>query len=478
MHQTMGRGLVLCALYWAQACGRSPISLDDDDAAVPDLVVAGDQSVRVDHGSSVDALLPADHGPCHPGCVDRCKLLTGCNLYPKGATQCLADCPGWSAALSLCLDGLICGSKACQAAATCITSPPVTDLAINQLKASVKGTTVTYSFTVCNLGQLPGGGFEVALYHNSKTAPMPKQTGNAVLPVPTGLGGGICAPLTMQRHNTPPGSYASWIQVDAKAQVAESDESNNVAGPVAVTIPGPTQPDLMIKSFTAKLVGADVVYDVELCNIGTAASWLFRVEIYYNRLLAPSVFMVGDQNAMFLTGLAAGACKTISRTYTNAKVGMLRSWAQVDSLNTVKESNEANNVAGPRLIVVSAQSGCIALCSFATSCGLFTVTEFAQCLTWCNGLSTSQRTCADTAATKSSCADLKQCPLPPPPPPPPPPWACLQICNYLVNTCKLVPSNQYLTCTGGCITLPQTKVQCAMTAMSNKQCLALSLCLF
>jgi len=432
-----------------------------------------------------DASLPPDlgpikkDGPCQPGCVERCMLVTGCNLYPAGPAQCVADCPGWSKPISDCLDQLICaGSQSCQAAAACITSPPVVDLVVKNLKATVQGTTVSYGFTVCNTGQLPSGGFAVDIYYNRTSPPPPKLVGDAAVQVPTGLAGGICAPLTAQRKNTPPGDYASWVQVDGKGVVQEVNENNNFAGPVQVKIEGPKAPDLVIKKFDVTFNGADIVYDVEVCNVGSVGSWLFRLDIYYNRLLAPTPLQIGDQNVLFLTGLAAGACKTVSRTYKTAPVGMKRSWALADSLNTVKESNEGNNVAGPKLTVVSPQSGCISLCTFATGCGLFKITEFAQCLTWCNGLSTSERACADAAAQAVSCADLKQCSLPPPPPPPPPPWACLQICNHLVQTCKLVPQNQYLTCVGGCITLPQTKVQCAMTAMDNGQCLQMSLCLF
>jgi hypothetical protein len=467
-------------------CGRSPVDLDDggapDQPAPAELGPTPDRGV--DAGPVPDAPLPPDarigvDGPCPPqSCVERCKLVTACGLYPKGPPACLADCPGWSGATRDCLDTLLCAAdEDCAKVEACIKAPPVTDLVIKDFAGAVQGDTVSYSFTVCNTGKLASGPFTVDLFYHAKAAPPLGQPADDAIPVLTGLGGEICAPFKMQRQNTPPGTHFSWLRVDPKNQVAEVDESNNLAGPVSVTVTGQAQADLVIKTFNATAVGADIVYDIEVCNQGTANAWLFRLEIYYKRILPPSPFMVGDQNVMFLLGLAGGACSTVTRTYTNAPVGTYNSFAQVDSLNTVKESDETNNVAGPRLVVMNAQSGCINLCAFATTCGLFSAGEFNQCLTWCNGMNATERTCADKAAQKKSCADLKSCNLPPPPPPPPPPWACLQICNHLVSSCNLLPQNQYLTCIGGCITLPQTKVQCALDAMDKGQCLQMSLCI-
>jgi hypothetical protein len=432
-----------------------------------------------DAGPIPDQGLPAfGDGPCLPGCVARCKLVVDCNLYPAGPAQCLADCPNWSDPIKACLDGLICaGSNDCQAAKVCIEEPPLADLTIQGLTATAKGNTVTYSLKACNQGKATAGPFAVELYYDEKAPPGPTKTGDKVLAVAGGLQLGDCASLSTTRNKTPDGTYSSWARADLKNAVPESDEGNNLGGPATVTVTSPPMPDLIIKQFDAAVKGDDIVYDLQICNVGKAHAWFVRTELYYKRLTKPTQFLVGDQTITFLTGIGPGGCKNATRTYKKAPVGMYRSWAQVDALNTVKESNENNNVAGPKLVSVTPESGCISLCSFAISCGLFGLTEFSQCLTWCNGMTGGVRKCADDAQSKGSCSDLKACKLPPKPPAPPPPWACFQICNYLINDCKLIPSSQYLTCVGGCISLPQTKVQCAMTAMNNKQCLPMMMCI-
>jgi hypothetical protein len=471
-------GVLLLVALWP-ACGRSPVGLEEDGGLQPDLPPTDTHVPDAKPADDPDTAPPViPDGPCVATCVDLCKLLYGCGLYPKGPDACLADCPSWSAPTRACLEGVVCSySNDCKAAMDCIASPPMADLIAKDLAAKVAGATVTYTFNACNKGKVPATTFGVALYHDSPTPPKPGQPGDQSVKVPPGLAPGTCAPLSLQRSQTPDGSYSSWVQVDVPGAVAESDEDNNVAGPVQVTVKVPPKPDLTIKQFDVQVNGSDIVYTAEVCNVGTGGSFFFRLEIYYSKALKPGAFALGDDNVTFLGGLAAGACKTVTRTYKNAPVGMYTSWAQVDALNTVAESDEGNNVAGPKLVAVTPESGCISLCTFATTCGLFTVTEFAQCLSWCNSMDSAARQCADAAAAAQSCSDLKSCQLPPPPPPPPPPWGCFTLCNYLINTCNLIPSNQYLTCVGGCYSLPSTKVQCAYNAMNNQQCLQMMLCI-
>jgi hypothetical protein len=468
------------------ACGRSALPAESGDADLGAAPVKKDAAIPVDSElHSLDALpapdqgkpLPGD-GPCLPGCVARCKFVVDCNLYPPGPAQCLADCPNWSDPINACLDGLICaGSTDCQAAQVCIEAPPLADLTIQGLTATAQGNTVTYTLKACNQGKATAGPFAVELYYDEKAPPGATQPGDQSLAVAGGLQLGDCASLTATRAKTPDGTYSSWARADHKNTVPESDETNNLGGPVSVTVTSPPMPDLIVKQLTAAVQNDDIVYDLEICNVGKAHAWLVRTELYYKRLIQPTQFLVGDVSITFLAGLGPGACKNATRTYKKPPVGIYRSWAQVDALNTVKESNEGNNVAGPELVSVTPESGCVSLCSFAISCGLFTLTEFAQCLTWCNGMNGGQRKCADDAQSAGSCADLKACKLPPKPPPPATPLSCFEICDYLINDCKLVPSGQYVTCVGGCISLPQTKVQCAVNAMNNKQCLPMMMCI-
>ena len=477
MHHTISSKsitLVLGLCLVAAGCGRDPIQAPIDSAPADGPVASHDLS-GPDLGAAAD--LGPDGQLCLPGCPERCKLVADCGLLTNGAATCLTQCPGWAPATVGCLDGLICSGKVdCKQAVQCITAPPLPDLLFKSQQATVQQQSVLYSATICNAGALPSGPFIVAQYLNSATPPKPGTTPEVTAPVGAGLMPGVCQPITIKHEPTPAGNYTSWLRIDAAEQVLEADETNNLAGPIKVEVKGPTQPDLTIKSFDAKINGAAIDYTVEVCNVGNAKAGYFRLDVYYKRALAPSTLMVGDFSTNIFFGLQAGACQTVKHSYT-APVGSYNSWAQVDTLGSVKESNEKNNVAGPRFVLVTAQSGCVSMCTFATSCGLFKVLEFSQCLSWCSAWNATDRKCAEDAQQKKSCADLKACNLPTAPPPPPPPWACLQICNHLTKTCKLLPADQNLTCIGACITMPQTKVQCAVSAMNKGQCLQVSLCI-
>lgn len=486
------RLLVVLVLFsgLVAACGRSPVTLRDGFLASPDTTPPAD-GAWIPDAAPVRDLTPPPDGPsgdgpstdaplCLGSCIDICKMLVNtCNLYSKGPDNCLKECgASWKPNLKQCLAQQACAAAGpdCKLAMTCISNPPQVDLTISDFKVSSKSDVVTYTFKVCNKGKSDSGLFSVDLYYDEKSAATLKTMGNQTQWLAS-LKGGACHNVTLTRNNTPLGIYDSWVRVDAKDGVVEIDETNNVAGPVNIkVITGPPKPDLVIKAFTAKVNGMDIDYEIKVCNEGTINVLFFRLDLYYKRTLAPSPYMVGDVSA-YVFGLAPLACKTVKKTYKNAPVGLYNAWAQADTLNTVKESDETNNAAGPRLVLVNAPQGCTALCTFASACGEFKLTEFNQCLTWCKSMNTTQRTCADNAEKAASCSKLKACSLPTKPPPPTPPWACLNICDYLIKTCKLVPANQNLTCIAGCVTLAGTKRQCAENAMKKKQCAAMMLCI-
>ncbi len=474
----LAAGSIIAALL-AAGCGRTPIPASEaggarldgrDTAPSPDRKPAGSDG----EGPPVD-LLRSD-GSCPLDCPLLCDLLIDCQLYPGKHTGCVTDCAGWGMPMKSCLADLLCaGSKECSSAAKCVTSPPKPDLVPSKLIASVKGTTVSYTFDVCNQGKAASDPYSLDLYYHGAAAPAPKQHGDQVQTAPP-LAAGACASFQLQRVNAPPGTTQSWVQVDSQGVIAETDETNNVAGPTAATVQPPAKPDLTIKTFNAKLNGTSIDYEIEVCNVGGAAALLFRVDLYYTRLLAPGVLQIGDQST-FILSLAAGACQVVKRSYQNAPVAIYSSWAFCDTLGTVQEVSETNNAAGPKVVTVAAAPECAGLCAFSIGCGVFKVLELQQCLTWCNGMNATQKQCATAANKASSCSALKACSLPPPPPPPPPPWACYSLCTYLQDTCKSVPGGNLPACIAACLSLPSTKLQCALDGMDKKQCAPILLCL-
>ena len=349
------------------------------------------------------------------------------------------------------------------------------DLTIKSFTAAKSGTsTVSYQVQVCNAGTGTAGASQLHVYWNRSTAPAQGTMGDQAATVPQ-LQPGACSTQTVSRTATPPGTYTSWAQADPQNLIAETNESNNVAGPVTVTVTPPQQqPNLAFASFDAKGVGqSEIDYSLVVCNTGQAAAGSFRVDLYYNRATPPTINTAGNQFTT-VASLSAGACTSINFVAKPLAPGLYVSWAQADTNNTVAESSEQNNVAGPRAVTLGAVVDCNAICAFAATCGLFTPTQLPQCVSWCNALSTTAKQCAVNATQQASCANLKACA----PPPPPPPNVCPGICTYLTTPCNLLPANQYWTCIGACQSLTPVQIQCAQDAKAKGQCMQIVQCIF
>ncbi len=470
--------LAICTCWGA--CGRSPIPFVPPNAE--EAGVQGNSTAQADAKiSNGDALKETKDSNqkepiCQPSCNEICMHLIKCFSEGQNGATCTKECEEHTAASTSCIAKLICEKKAsCDMLRTCLPQAPLPDLTIADFKATIQNATVIYSLKVCNLGQVKAPASRFDLYFDRFTAPKVKDSGDRVEQVPV-LDAGKCYSMTLKRDKTPVGQVASWAQVDGQAEIDEEDEDNNVAGPLTVAVVAPPQPDLIVKDFQVKHSGADLNYEAEICNQGKAAAYFFRVDVYYKRPLPPVAMAIGDVSSNILL-LSAGQCKTIHKTYTDAPIGVYSSWVMVDTLNNVVEENEKNNTAGPKVFSVSAPLDCLSLCAEAVRCGLFDFSEGTQCLSWCNSLDATEKQCAEKAAKAKNCGDLKACHLPAKPLPPPPPWACYSICDYLTKTCKFLPVEQLLSCVAGCVTLPDTKKQCALEAMNKKQCFALSLCL-
>ena len=305
-----------------------------------------------------------------------------------------------------------------------VGTTPGADLTIKVFDHTILGqSTVRYRMQVCNVGTGSTGFTVVHVYFNQATAPSSGSPGDQSTYVPM-LQPGACTYRYVYRQGTPQGTYTSWAQVDPYNQITETNESNNVTGPIKVIVGGTGQKaDLSFKSFTANLVqspiGTTLAYSMVVCNTGQAAATSFRVDVYYNRATPPAVSQYGN-TFQYVPALGVGACTTVNRNYFNPPAGTYTSWAQVDAANQVSETNESNNVAGPQLVVVGST---------------------------------------------------------PPPPPPPPPGVCPDLCNYVINTCKFLPASQYWVCIGACENLTPDKITCAQNAKAQNQCNQLLLCM-
>jgi subtilase family serine protease len=305
----------------------------------------------------MDGSVLPDTGPCSATCSQVCQLLKGCGLFAGATIQCVQQCATWPASQRACLDNLICsGLTNCAAAKACLPPPPVqADLTITDFTASVSGDSVTYTIKTCNVGQASATTFYVDIYYDRATAPGPNVFGDQSHSY-SSLAPGACVTTALSRTKTPAGTYSSWAQVDADGIVAESDETNNVEGPLSLTVSGtppPQGPDLTIKSFTHNIHKLNTVrYRVQVCNYGTGPAGATQVHIYFDQAVPPKQGQAGDQLTP-VAMLQPGSCvfKNLYRLAT--PTGTYSSWAQVDPTNLVTETNENNNVAGPLAVTLA-----------------------------------------------------------------------------------------------------------------------------
>ncbi|MCZ6602794.1 MAG: hypothetical protein O6952_07305, partial [Planctomycetota bacterium] len=224
--------------------------------------------------------------------------------------------------------------------------PPVPDLLITAFSATVNNLDVDYLITVQNQGTGNATLFYIDLYYDLASVPVAQQTGDDFIPV-FGLTAGSSLTFQKTRIGSPPGVFDSYVQVDTLEQVAETDETNNLFGPLQVTVAPPNTPEIIISAFSASVTGQDVTYDLMVENIGLVNSVDFWVDLYYDRTNAPTVAEVGDDGMFIAGGLAAGTAMPLVFTRTLTPTGAYQSWVQADTFNMVSESFETNNVEGP-----------------------------------------------------------------------------------------------------------------------------------
>lgn len=110
-------------------------------------------------------------------------------------------------------------------------------------------------------------------------------------------------------------------------------------------------PDLIVMSITTNpvspLPGEIVTVTVTVKNQGTAPASDFSVVIYKDSATAPLANQTGDAYCGY-AGLSENSTVTCTKTVSYASVGNYKMWAQVDSGQDVSESDELNNIFGPK----------------------------------------------------------------------------------------------------------------------------------
>ena len=114
--------------------------------------------------------------------------------------------------------------------------PPDIDFVVNSFTRDIVDDEVTYHVEVCNAGVDPAPATEIDLYFDQGgSAPADGVRGDATAAVPA-LASGGCSLHDIVWSNALVGTYQSWTRVDPANLIAETDDTNNDAGPLGVTI--------------------------------------------------------------------------------------------------------------------------------------------------------------------------------------------------------------------------------------------------
>lgn len=241
--------------------------------------------------------------------------------------------------------------------------PPQPDLYLQGLEVTTSGTAVTFDLAVGNGDEGDSPPTRALVVLDAETPPDPAtalllEHREALVPA---LLSGTLELTVAAWDDAPTGSHHAWVLLDVDGAADESNEQNNVIGPITVYVqlPGPA-PDLVVSSFEAQVLGADVVYTVGVQNAGTASTGPFDVDVFFDSEYKPNV-QIGQvppgAHVVDPVGLEPGASATYELVWAPADVGTWRSWVVLDALNQIAEADEKNNADGPLPVVVVPVSG-------------------------------------------------------------------------------------------------------------------------
>ncbi len=105
------------------------------------------------------------------------------------------------------------------------------------------------------------------------------------------------------------------------------------------------KPDVYVSSLKVSLLDRTATYTATVCNKGAATTKTFTVELFYNRVNAPTCTGHNENAQATVSGLGAGACVTKTFVYKAAAGGANTAWALADGDCHLAETNESNNAA-------------------------------------------------------------------------------------------------------------------------------------
>jgi hypothetical protein len=156
---------------------------------------------------------------------------------------------------------------------------------------------------------------------------------------------------------TSTGNHTLYAYADTNCFIPESNESNNILGPLTVSVSQGSMPDLVVESITHSptnpVPNQPVTYTVKIKNQGDAATTIpFYVDFYVDR---EPITDCSDTGTDWWQVQSLGVGSTMDLTVTLegfSTAGPHNLYAFADTNCNVAESQESNNILGPQVLTV------------------------------------------------------------------------------------------------------------------------------
>ncbi len=246
-------------------------------------------------------------------------------------------------------------------------APALPDVVVGEIAASpaAPGTKapVTVTVTVSNMGeaylsQYPDRGTDVMVFFDHAPNPLSCTESSDWYGFVGNLAPGASATVDIPTSGfTTAGGHTIHAMVDPNCAITEEDDTNNVGGPLNVTVHA-AHPDLIVESilFDPAAPQANQPFDVILTvkNIGEGPARNTESGIIPNSVgeCDPSVGGCTHQD-VWGPDLGPGESAQIAVPYTGRAGGTYSFWAVADNLDWFVEENETNNTLGPVSVTVA-----------------------------------------------------------------------------------------------------------------------------
>jgi len=235
----------------------------------------------------------------------------------------------------------------------------LSDLTITSITSSKANPdtseTITIDVVVKNQGATLTIPFDVDLHDNP--VPAPPLDGQPGVDYQT-ISGLLPNQETTVTFNIswPQGGYHDlYASVDTLLSIVETNETNNISGPVNIMV---SKPDLVIDSLSISNANADinetVDVDVVVRNQGNIDATTFKLDLYDNPVSTPTVG-VGGIFSNLVSGLSVGSSTTVNFQISWGSNGTHNLIAQTDTYNAIPELLESNNLSNSEVVTVLSQ---------------------------------------------------------------------------------------------------------------------------